>query len=211
MIRGKSIRAWYREKFPSPGYLWLFCRVAAWTMVFIPVIYKFRSLPRFMKILTPREKTDQELTPELDIKFGLVNSYVVMILKNYPELRGRMCFRRSLVLYHFLLLDGVPARFVMGVRRKKDDHQTTSPAEQATGQNRAIPFQAPRRIRSEIIGHAWIEINGNHYRDEMAGAYHYFVTFAWPEEGPFPDEQKKLEQEINFPDLHELDDGILLE
>jgi hypothetical protein len=139
-----------KEVFVSPAHLCLFCRVAAWTLS-TPLLFKALPLPAFMKIVTPRPRTPGSL-PENRERFELINTYITVILKRNPDNIGRMCLRRSLVLYRYIRLSGVPAQFCLGVKKDQDG----------------------------LIGHAWVEIDGNHYLDYQEDK-EYFVTFSYPE------------------------------
>jgi hypothetical protein len=78
--------------------------------------------------------------------------YIRIVLRLNPENIGKMCLRRSLLLYRFLRRAGLPARLCIGVRRENDALQ----------------------------GHAWIEIEGRHFNDTLADVP-YTVTFSFPD------------------------------
>jgi hypothetical protein len=144
-----------KEWFPSIFHLFLFVRVAAWTLI-SPRLLSLLSLPGLMRVLTPKKPTGP-VTPELLARADLVDSYAIGILKRNPKYNhNRMCLPRSLVLYRFLRLSGVPARFCLGVR--KDG-------------------------AGNLIGHSWIEIDDEHYRDAQAGT-RYHMTFCYPDRSP---------------------------
>ncbi len=191
----RAAGGWLRENVRTFGQSVLLCRVALWASVLVPYYYKYRSMPGLLKALTPGGWPFQEPTPEINKKMQLVNSYTVGILNQYESQRTRMCFRRSLVLYHFLRSRGVPARWFLGVRKLEEgeDHPAagTLPGIRSPGEN-----------NGRYIGHAWVEINGQHYMDEMDGLRTYKINFTYPDEETYAEEVRRVYVKVKLEDLH---------
>ena len=141
----------FSKWFPTPGHFILFIRIGLWVYI-VPLLYKILSLPVLMKLLTPQKETVDKLTPELLSKCEIIHKYCTRILREDPDNMGKMCLRRSLVVYRFLRLYGVPAVFYVGVRKEGEG----------------------------LVGHAWIEINDEHFMNRESHVK-YFVTFSYPE------------------------------
>jgi len=141
----------FRKWFTAPGHFLLFFRIAAWA-VLIPLLYRFLSLPSLMRVLTP-DKPIFRFTPEAAADTAdRIRAYVVRILIQNPKNIRRMCLKRSLVLYRFLRLYGIPSVFFLGVRKEE----------------------------GKIVGHSWVEVEGEHFCDPMAEVS-YTVTYSYPE------------------------------
>jgi len=141
-----------RELMPTPGHWLLFLRVAAWTAL-VPALLRVLSLPALMRIVTPKTPVGEFSEDQLETA-GLINSYIVAILRLHPENQGKMCLRRSLVIYRFARLYGAPAVFCCGV--SKED--------------------------GALVGHAWIELGGEKRFDPRADA-NFATTFSYPDDG----------------------------
>ncbi|HUT53985.1 MAG TPA: lasso peptide biosynthesis protein [bacterium] len=215
--KARASWAWYRENVRTFGQSFLFCRVALWSAVLVPYNYKHNSMPGFLKAITPStwphttippeaewekwriNRGDRifeiPVMPELEEKMRRINGYIVAILNQYPSQRNHMCFRRSLVLYHFLRAYGVPARWFLGVRKLDADEDLP-----ASGTFPGI--RSPGGSNGRYIGHAWVEINGRHYMDEMDGLRTYKVNFTFPDEKTYAEEVRRVYVKVKFEDLH---------
>jgi Transglutaminase-like superfamily len=140
------------EWFPTTSHLFLFLRIFLWVQA-VPFLYKLLSLPTLLNILTPRNKIVLKITPELLARGEIMHRYCTRILRENPENMGKMCLRRSLVMYRFLRMSGIAAVFYVGVRKEEQ----------------------------ELKGHAWIEINGEYFMNRESHIK-YFVTFSYPED-----------------------------
>jgi len=129
--------------------MWLLGRIAVWIAA-LPVLIRVMSLPRLMSLLTPRTPV-RPFDPEMLVHGHRINSYVISILRRNPENMGKMCLRRSLILYRFLRICGIPASFHLGVIKDKE----------------------------KLDGHSWIEINSEHYFDSRPDR-EYHQTFSYP-------------------------------
>ena len=139
-----------RRSLARPANLWLFFRVAAWALT-IPVLFRLLSLPTLMRLISPKMPDRSPDAKCLD-KAHLVNSYIAVILRQNPDNIGRMCLKRSLVLYRFLRLEKCPARFLVGVRKEE----------------------------GKLVGHSWIEVDGERFLDSQPDQT-YIVTYSFPE------------------------------
>ena len=150
MSRMGNFLARLRRRPLTPGQYWLLLTIAGWNLAsraLIPLL----SLTALMRLLTPRRPT-APVTPEAMNQANQLDLYIRIVLRLNPENIGKMCLRRSLLLYRFLRRAGLPARLCIGVRRENDALQ----------------------------GHAWIEIEGRHFNDTLADVP-YTVTFSFPD------------------------------
>ncbi|MFO8058606.1 MAG: lasso peptide biosynthesis B2 protein [bacterium] len=134
---------------PTGFHLMLLLRIALWSMM-VPFLLRFFSMPRLMRVLTPKRTAavEEDMETARYIAF-----YVRTILRQNPANLGKMCLKRSLLLYRFLRMYNVPARLLVGVRKEQ----------------------------GKLTGHSWIEINGQHFQDPLESVP-YKVTFSYPEE-----------------------------
>lgn len=140
--------AWIRTWFPSLDHFWLFLRIAAWSAV-LPLLLPFLSLPTLLLILTP-DPLGRLTGPEALAVAELIDRYIGKVLRENPDNRGRLCLRRSLLLYRFLRSFGLPVHFFVGVRKENGG----------------------------LSGHSWIELEGRHFKDTQAEVA-YAVTFSY--------------------------------
>jgi len=146
----RSFRARLKRRFPTPGHYLLFGRILTFSLALRPLV-SLLSLPELMRLLTPPRPpapVDEAAMKEAE----LIDFYIRVILRLNPENIGKMCLKRSLLLFRYLRTRGIPARFCVGVRRRQD----------------------------ELDGHAWVEIEGRHFSDNLAGVP-YAVTFSHPD------------------------------
>ena len=151
MTRMADTYAKLRKWFPEASDYFLFARIAVWSLI-LPLLLRFLSLPRLMRVLTPATPVSG-FSPDLHPAAERINVYVIKIMSLNANNLGRMCLKRSLVIYRFLRLRRIPARFYVGVRKEGD----------------------------RLIGHSWIEIEGRHFYDTQDGIL-YAVTFCCPPE-----------------------------
>ena len=150
MSTKRNIRAALRRRFPTPGHYLLFARIFVLSLVHRPLV-RLLSLPTLMRLLTPVRPAapmDEAAMEEA----RRIDFYVRFILRLNPEDLGRRCLKRSLLLYRFLRVRGIPARFCVGVRRRDN----------------------------RLEGHAWVEVEGKNFSDQCPGEG-YAVTFSHPD------------------------------
>lgn len=127
----------------------------------LPFLIRFLSLPQLMKVLTWHilcfsENRVKEAYTESVVRFA---DY---ILKRNFWLYRNTCFKRSLVLYHFLHNAHSDIRICFGVRLKKN----TPVQEREKG----------------LEGHAWLMNNGEIIPDGNSDPTStYTVTYCFPE------------------------------
>ena len=130
-----------------PRRAWLMIQVAAWAFILSGAL-RFRSLPaalRTLSVRTPPEnlagKLDQmEIATAVDAVLGI----------NLAMLR-QICWRRAILLHHFLGREGIPTTIVFGVRLNPG---------------------------GEVHGHAWLEADGRVLLE--AEPSNYRVTYKFP-------------------------------
>ncbi len=122
----------------------------------LPFLIKLLSLPRLMKLLTPNDakvlkSSNPEGTKEKTVK------YTDYILSHNLWIYKAICWKRALVLYHFIRKAGVNVQICFGVR---------------------LPNIG---AKDELEGHAWLIYNGEIIleRDiEMTKTYK--ATYSYP-------------------------------
>ncbi|MGH7801226.1 MAG: lasso peptide biosynthesis B2 protein [Thermodesulfobacteriota bacterium] len=123
----------------------------------LPILIKLLSLPRLMKLLTPNgvkvfNNQDSDRTIEKVVK------YTGYILSRNFWIYKAICWKRALVLYHFLRKAGLNVQICFGVRLPNIE------------------------AKDELEGHAWLIYNGGVFleRDiEMTKTYK--ATYSYPE------------------------------
>ncbi len=138
-----------RKWIPTVSHFFLFLRVALWSLM-VPLLLRTLSMDKLMKVLEPGKQKDHKEDMQA-AKF--IDVYVRKVLRLNPVNEGKICLKRSLVLYRFLRMYNIPARFMVGVKKEQ----------------------------GKLTGHAWIEIRGQHFQDPLENA-NYTVTFSYPKE-----------------------------
>jgi len=148
-----------RKNFSSLQDVVLFMQMFSLVTV-LPSMLKLLSIPRLMKLLTPRLITNAN-NIETDIIRGKIVTYADYILSGRFWLCKGTCLRRSLLLYHFLRRAGINVQICFGVRYKKDSiHESLS---------------------KELEGHAWLLYRGQIFLERHATiAGEYRVTYCFP-------------------------------
>ena len=135
-----------RLMFARPRRAWLMARIAAWTLV-LSYALRFRSLPAALRMLSVQSpaavegKLDQmEIATAVDAVLGM----------NLAMFR-QICWRRAILLHHFLGREGLATTIVFGLR--------ISPG-------------------GGVRGHAWLERDGRALLE--AEQPNYRVTYRFP-------------------------------
>lgn len=146
---GRAARRAGRLLYRDPGRALLVWRMAGWVIVLVPVI-KLLSLPRTVQLLTPRRRpaTAKPQISQLELAQTLDQLLQLNLFVFTP-----ICWKRALILYRYLLLNGIEARVVFGMRRS------------ALG-------------RDELAGHAWVEVSGCPVQE--AEPPDFAVTYSYP-------------------------------
>jgi hypothetical protein len=151
-----------RENFSSLWDVLLFIRIIFLAAV-LRAMLRLLSIPRLMKLLTPRTISDSRnpATDEVREKIVKYTDYIFGL--NFWMFKNT-CLRRSLVLYHFLRQAGIDVQICFGVRYKEDSQQEGS--------------------SKELEGHAWLLYKGDIFLERNAAmASEYTVTYCFPAGG----------------------------
>lgn len=144
-----------RANFSSLEEVELFIKIFLLVTI-LPFLIKLLSIPKLMKVLTPRDlrvynNLDLEKTKDKVVKF---TDY---ILSRNLWMYRTTCLRRSLVLYHFLRKWGMDVHICFGVR---------------------FPDGASRE---KLEGHAWLLYNGDIFLErDIEIAKTYKLTYCFP-------------------------------
>ncbi|RJQ47191.1 MAG: lasso peptide biosynthesis B2 protein [Nitrospiraceae bacterium] len=149
-----------RSNFNSPGEILLFFRIFSLATI-LPLLVKFLTVPRLMKILTPQHSRSS-LNYSTDEMSNKIEKYTDYILSRDFWMYKNICLKRSLILYRFLRKYGIYVSVCFGVRFKEVLLQG------AAGKN--------------MEGHAWLLYKGNIFLEknpEEPGTYK--ITYCYPE------------------------------
>lgn len=144
-----------RANFSSLEEVELFIKIFLLVTI-LPFLIKLLSIPKLMKVLTPRDlrvynNLDLEKTKDKVVKF---TDY---ILSRNLWMYRTTCLRRSLVLYHFLRKWGMDVHICFGVR---------------------FPDGTSRE---KLKGHAWLLYNGDIFLErDIEIAKTYKLTYCFP-------------------------------
>ncbi len=151
-----------RKNFSSVQDAVLFMQMFSLVTV-LPAMLKLLSIPRLMKLLTPRDMTIPLNHDTFEVRDKIVK-YADYILGRSFWIFKSTCLKRSLVLYHFLRRAGINVQICFGVRYKED---------------------SPRKGSSkELEGHAWLLCMGEIFLERNAAMVReYTVTYCFPAKG----------------------------
>ena len=155
VLNGNFVRK-IRANFNSFENVELFIQIFILLTV-LPLLIKLLSLPRLMKLLTPNDVKVLNNQDSKSIKEKVVK-YTGYILSRNFWIYKAICWKRALVLYHFLRKAGVNVQICFGVRLPNIE------------------------AKDELEGHAWLIYNGEIFleRDiEMTKTYK--ATYSYPE------------------------------
>lgn len=127
----------------------LVLRMAAWVAV-LSFLFRFISIPRTMRYLTPRKR--HRIVPDdpgaLQDRMARVID-ALLRLNRFPF--SQTCWKRAAVLYRFLALHGIDSRILFGVRKDGD---------------------------GQLEGHAWLERGGIPILEHSIPDYK--ITYSFP-------------------------------
>jgi len=153
-----------RENFSSLQDVLLFMRILCLIAV-LPEMLRFLSIPRLMKVLTPRGTTNLR-NPVDDKGRDRIVKYTDYLLSRDFWMFKSTCLRRSLVLYHFLRREGVNVQICFGVRYKGELQK--------------------EKVSRELEGHAWLFYKGAIFLERNAAmTTEYTVTYCFPAGGDY--------------------------
>ncbi|MBI2487049.1 MAG: lasso peptide biosynthesis B2 protein [Deltaproteobacteria bacterium] len=145
--------------FSSLEDVWLFSQIFLLVTI-LPIMLKLLSIPRLMKVLTPRDGRVGESLHRRKTKDNIVRFTDYILGRNFWIYKST-CLKRSLVLYHFLRSSGIGVHVCFGVRYKE--------------QLRTLDAK-------RLEGHAWLLYNGNVFPDKNTEiAKTYKMIYCFPE------------------------------
>lgn len=124
-------------------------RMAVWIM-FISGMVKVFALPRVFTVITPRNRARLEEVELDSANFRMAQLADRLLNLNFLVFTP-ICWKRAAVLYRYLALYGIRSSVIFGVR--KDDG-------------------------GQLIGHAWLEVEGSPVLEKNPPDYH--VTYTFP-------------------------------
>lgn len=132
-----------------PATALLTARMAFW-VVMLSLLVRLLSLPRVMRLMTPRRKGVTASKNREELQARLAETLDVLLRTNFWVFTPT-CWKRAPVLYRYLLLNGIKTRVVFGMRKEGG---------------------------GVLAGHAWLEADGRPVLEDEAPSY--AVTFVFP-------------------------------
>jgi hypothetical protein len=127
----------------------LILRMATWVVV-LSFMFRFISMPRTMRYLTPR-KRDRIVPEDPSALQDRMARFVDALLRLNCFAFSQTCWKRAAVLYRFLALHGIDSRILFGVRKDAD---------------------------GQLEGHAWLERGGIPILERSIPDYK--ITYSFP-------------------------------
>ncbi len=161
------------ENFSSFEEFWTFIQIF-FLIVLLPVIMKLFTIPRLIKIFTPRNIRDYH-GRDLEKRTCKLVKYTDYLLRNFFKC-DNSCLRRSLILYFFLNKSGINVQLCFGVRNKAN--------------------LSDEDMINKLEGHAWLLHKGEIFLEKnVEEAKSYKRTYC------FPEIKSKFEKESSEPML----------
>jgi hypothetical protein len=149
-----------RSNFDSLEEVGLFLQIFL-LITILPLLVKIMTVPRIMKILTPK-KSKLNRKYDLDEIRDKIEKYTLYILCRDFWIYKDICLKRSLVLYHFLRKYGMYVTVCFGVRYKNE--------------------RSGNMEEKKMEGHAWLLYKGEIFLEKSAEETKtYKVTYSFPE------------------------------
>ena len=145
-----------RKTVVHPRESMLMIRMAAWIII-VSVAVKLTSLPKVLQLVSARVPSDTPAANQLET-LKLVHAIDLLLGTDIFMFRPS-CWRRAIVLHRYLALNGIESRINFGVKKDGD---------------------------GKVVGHAWLEHQGEPILEDAPLAYK--VTFAFPSERGFRNE-----------------------
>ncbi len=150
-----------RKNFNSFEEIWLFVQIFLLVSV-LPLLLKFSSIPRIMKMLTPWDLEVYETLKLEKLMERIVNFTDYILNHSFWVFKGS-CLKRSLILYYLLRKYGIDIQICLGV--KYDGGLSDSEAEER-----------------KLDGHAWLIYNGDIFMERNPEVTKtYKATYCYPE------------------------------
>jgi hypothetical protein len=127
----------------------LILRMATWVVV-LSFMFRFISIPRTMRYLTPR-KRNRIAPDDPGALQDRMARFVDALLRLNRFAFSQTCWKRAAVLYRFLALHGIDSRILFGVRKDGD---------------------------GRLEGHAWLERGGIPILERSVPDYK--ITYSFP-------------------------------
>lgn len=145
--------------FDSPEDVLLFVRICSLVTV-LPLLVKFLSIPRLMKIITPARQVSA-IKCDNDGTRDKIEKYTDYILGRNYWMFKQTCLKRSLILYYFLRKYGMNVSICFGVKYKKEISGSMK--------------------EKQMDGHAWLLYRGDIYLEKnIQIAKTYTLTYCYP-------------------------------
>jgi hypothetical protein len=119
-------------------------------LVCAPGLLRVFELGRAVDLLTPRKHKRRLTEREGAILGRQLTRYCDALLRRWPREIEENCWRRALVVYRLLMVEGAKSRILFGVRMSG----------------------------GELLGHAWVETGGVAVDGTAPDAF--TPTFVWP-------------------------------
>ena len=142
-----------RKTVLHPRESMLMIRMAAW-LIIVSVAVKLTSLPRVLQLVSTRVPSDT-LGANQSVALKLVHAIDLLLATDVLMFRPS-CWRRAIVLHRYLALNGIESRINFGVKKDSD---------------------------GKVVGHAWLEHQGEPILEDAPQAYK--VTFTFPSDRAF--------------------------
>jgi hypothetical protein len=143
-----------RKFVSSPGEAFLLCRMAWWIGI-LSATAKWGPLPKALKLVSGDAPRIPEVADD-KIANRLAGSIDLLLSTDFLFLKP-ICWKRAAVLRRYLSKQGFATRIIFGVRHDTD---------------------------GKVIGHAWLESNGQPFLEKSAPDY--VVTYSFPSDEQSP-------------------------
>lgn len=115
-------------------------RMAVW-VVLVSFGARTLTLPRLLKLTTPRLRREQSITRE-EVEAGLARSIDSLLAVNLFVFKP-VCWKRAIVLQRYLALSGIRTRIVFGIRHA-DEQLLAGHAWLEAGNQPLLETEIPR-------------------------------------------------------------------
>ena len=150
---GRVIVGMGRKVMSRPDEAWLLLRMAWWVAV-LSVTARHYSLPRALQIVAGNQNRTK--SSDSGRTQDELAGAIDLLLSADIFMFKPICWKRAAVLHRYLLRNGIPTRIIFGVRND-------------TG--------------GKVVGHAWLEVNGQPILERTPPEY--VVTYSFPSKDHF--------------------------
>jgi hypothetical protein len=163
-----------RENFSTVEDVWFFTQIL-FLVTILPLMLRLFSLPKLMKMFTPRDLKVYESFDIEELKCKVIKFTDYVLSRKYLRCKNT-CLRRSLVLYYFLRKFGINVTMRFGVRYNE--------------------MQPASHTQKKLDGHAWLLYNREIFLERNAKVTKNFkMTYSFPERKE-QDEQKEFKTNL---------------